>query len=68
MKALTLTTASKLKPGDQFYRSKDSTKQVYQVSDKGSLLKYQILAAKLGLRCPDIISKKEEVIFLKHSN
>lgn len=68
MQALTLTTAGELKIGDMFRRTKFQTEIIYTVMKVNKDLNGHILAAKEGLHWPDPISKKEEVIFLKHKN
>ncbi len=66
MKTLTQTTAGELKQGDTFRRVKFRTEIIYTVTNARENQNGHILATKEGLHWPDPISKKEDVIFLKH--
>lgn len=65
MKKYTLTVLSNLKPGDTFYKDGDKLEIVYEVLP---VVPYAgMMSVKKGeLMLPDMLPKKQAVIFLKH--
>lgn len=65
MKKYTLTVLKELKPGDTFYKDGDQLEIVYEVLP---IVSYAgMMSVKKGeLRLPDMLPKRQAVIFLKH--
>lgn len=67
MKPLTLTTIDKLKPGDQFYKEKDASKTTFTVLSLQRTSDGKYYVKKGDLKWPDMVDRKESIIFLKHT-
>lgn len=66
MKAFTLTTADKLKPGDTFYKERDANKIIYTMLQLKCRTPGLFYVKKGDLKFTDMVDKKEQIIFLKH--
>lgn len=66
MKKYTLTVLKNLKAGDTFYKDNDKNEIIYQVSDVNCTYGGMMYVKKGDLRLPDMLPKKQSVIFLKH--
>lgn len=66
MKHFTMTTLCKLKPGDTFYKDGDKLEIVYTVSSTPCAYGGMLYVKKGELMFPDMLPKRQGVIFLKH--
>jgi len=66
MKKYTLTTLDRLKSGDTFLKENDKNEIVYEVSPVKCSYGGMLFVKKGDLRLPDMLPKRQSVIFLKH--
>lgn len=65
MRRYTLTTLDQLKAGDTFLKENDKNEIVYEVSLVKCAFGGMLFVKKGDLRLPDMLPKKQSVIFLK---
>jgi len=66
MKRYTMTVLSNLKPGDTFLKDGDKNEIIYEVSEVACAFGGMLFVKKGELMFPDMLPKKQSVIFLKH--
>jgi len=61
-----MTTLINLKAGDTFFKDGDKHEIVYEVSEVKCAFAGMMYVKKGELRLPDMLQKRQSVIFLKH--